>query len=105
MRMIFVNLALFTVLCALLLPDVLGLQCYTGYKLVGGQGIVGEPKDCNKNYCYNMTATGGFLLNAAKAGCSTYRCLLSRDTCRTTTFQGIPVSFCCCSEDLCNGTE
>ncbi|VDK70368.1 unnamed protein product [Litomosoides sigmodontis] len=77
----------------------------TGYRLIRGQSFGRETKECeNKSdYCYNITADAAFILNIAKAGCSTYKCLLSTNTCRSMTFQGVPVQFCCCNEyDLCN---
>uniref|UniRef100_A0AC34PZJ4 Activin_recp domain-containing protein n=1 Tax=Panagrolaimus sp. JU765 TaxID=591449 RepID=A0AC34PZJ4_9BILA len=91
----------------LLFVTTSALKCYTGFKILGGQTFGGESKECedSSDYCYNMTANAGILINAMKAGCSTYRCFLSRDTCRSTEFQGIPVSFCCCSTDLCNSHE
>ena len=46
----------------------------------------------NSDYCYNMTASAGILLSAWKAGCSTYRCFLSQDTCRSMDLQ---VSYFC----------
>uniref|UniRef100_A0A915ELA4 Activin_recp domain-containing protein n=1 Tax=Ditylenchus dipsaci TaxID=166011 RepID=A0A915ELA4_9BILA len=83
------------------------LKCYTGFKFIRGQGFGGESKQCESegDYCYNMTADGGMFINVAKAGCSTYRCWLSKNKCINTEFQGIPVSFCCCSEDFCNGQD
>jgi len=97
------------VVIMIFLPSIHGtpLQCYTGFKLFGGQGVGDQTKTCESegDFCYNMTASSGMLLNVAKAGCSTYRCLFSRDSCQKTEFQGIPVSFCCCSEDLCNGRQ
>uniref|UniRef100_A0A914Z9W9 Activin_recp domain-containing protein n=1 Tax=Panagrolaimus superbus TaxID=310955 RepID=A0A914Z9W9_9BILA len=81
------------------------LRCYTGYKMMAGQSFGDKQKECegSSDFCYNVTATAGILLSPMKAGCSTYRCYLSKDTCRSMEFQGVPVSFCCCSTDLCNG--
>ncbi|KAK6025054.1 hypothetical protein OSTOST_09059 [Ostertagia ostertagi] len=53
-------------------------------------------------YCYNMTASAALVVDVVKAGCSTWRCMLARDKCISTTFQFIPVSLCCCSQDRCN---
>uniref|UniRef100_A0AC35EYC5 Activin_recp domain-containing protein n=1 Tax=Panagrolaimus sp. PS1159 TaxID=55785 RepID=A0AC35EYC5_9BILA len=96
---------IFATFLALIFTTSSALKCYTGFKLVSGQSFGDEQKECedSSDYCYNMTASAGILLSAMKAGCSTYRCFLSRDTCRTMDFQGIPVSFCCCSTDYCNG--
>uniref|UniRef100_A0A7E4UPK9 Activin_recp domain-containing protein n=1 Tax=Panagrellus redivivus TaxID=6233 RepID=A0A7E4UPK9_PANRE len=98
---------LFLLSMALLAVSVHSLKCYTGFKLISGQTFGGDTKECedNSDYCYNMTASAGILLSAMKAGCSTYRCFLSRDTCRSMDFQGVPVSFCCCSTDLCNSND
>ncbi|KAI1711130.1 protein C17H12.11 [Ditylenchus destructor] len=104
---LYVRLIGFSIFIILFAFNAFGLKCYTGFKFIRGQGVGEDSKQCesDSDYCYNMTADGGFLISVAKAGCSTYRCLLSRDTCRSTEFQGVPVSFCCCSEDLCNGRD
>uniref|UniRef100_A0A914HN33 Activin_recp domain-containing protein n=1 Tax=Globodera rostochiensis TaxID=31243 RepID=A0A914HN33_GLORO len=82
------------------------IRCFTGFKIVRGQSFGGEEFECkdDNEYCYNVTAEAGVLIKAAKAGCSYYRCLLSRNKCVNTVISGVPVSFCCCNtEDLCNG--
>ncbi|KHN84341.1 hypothetical protein Tcan_12402 [Toxocara canis] len=84
------------------------LTCYKGFKFIRGQSFGTETEECESDsaYCYNMTAEAAVLINVVKAGCSTYRCMFSRNTCRSTTFQGVPVSFCCCNDgDLCNMKE
>uniref|UniRef100_A0A915BQD3 Activin_recp domain-containing protein n=1 Tax=Parascaris univalens TaxID=6257 RepID=A0A915BQD3_PARUN len=81
------------------------LTCYKGFKFIRGQSFGTETEECESDsaYCYNITAEAAVLINVMKAGCSTYRCMLSRNACRSTTFQGVPVSFCCCNNaDLCN---
>jgi len=52
---------------------------FEGFKFFGGQGVGDQTKTCESDgdYCYNMTATSGMLLNVAKAGCSTYRCIVN----------------------------
>ncbi|VDK19649.1 unnamed protein product [Anisakis simplex] len=75
-----------------------------GFKLIRGQSFGTETEECDNQsaYCYNMTVNAAVIINVAKAGCSYYRCMFARNTCRSTSFQGIPASFCCCDEDLCN---
>ncbi|EJW78507.1 hypothetical protein WUBG_10586, partial [Wuchereria bancrofti] len=76
-----------------------------GFRIIRGQVFGTETEECENEtaYCYNMTAETALVLNVMKAGCSTYGCMLSANTCRSTTFQGVPISFCCCNEhDLCN---
>ncbi|VDN01462.1 unnamed protein product [Thelazia callipaeda] len=84
---------------------VSSITCYKGFQLMRGQELGSETEECEDEsaYCYNMTAEAAFVIKIMKAGCSTYRCMLSANTCRSITFQGVPVSFCCCNEkDLCN---
>ncbi|CAG9540317.1 unnamed protein product [Cercopithifilaria johnstoni] len=86
-------------------PVMYSLTCYKGFRLFRGQSFGTETEECEneRDYCYNMTAEAALVFKTIKAGCSTYRCMLSANTCRSVTFQGIPVNFCCCNEyDLCN---
>uniref|UniRef100_A0AC35TIM4 PDZ domain-containing protein n=1 Tax=Rhabditophanes sp. KR3021 TaxID=114890 RepID=A0AC35TIM4_9BILA len=80
----------------------------SGYKLLKSSSVGDTTEDCEGSmaYCYNFTANrdNGFI-NVMKAGCSTYRCLLARDRCISTEFQGVPVQFCCCNEDRCNSNN
>ncbi|OZC12824.1 hypothetical protein X798_00458 [Onchocerca flexuosa] len=88
-----------------LVSVVYSITCYKGFRIIRGQAIGTETEECENEtaYCYNMTAEAALILNIMKAGCSTYRCMFSANTCRSITFQGVPVSFCCCNEyDLCN---
>ncbi|CAJ0594170.1 unnamed protein product [Cylicocyclus nassatus] len=82
------------------------LTCYNGARLLRTSAVGESVEECPSGaYCYNMTANVAFIVDAVKAGCSTWRCLLARDTCISTTFQMIPVSLCCCSTDRCNVGE
>ncbi|CAJ0594169.1 unnamed protein product [Cylicocyclus nassatus] len=82
------------------------LTCYNGGRLLSTTAVGESVEECPPSaYCYNMTAKVAFFVDAIKTGCSTWRCMLARDTCITTTFQMIPVSFCCCSHDRCNVAE
>lgn len=60
-----------------------------GYKMISGQSFGDKQKECedSSDFCYNATATAGILLSPMKAGCSTYRCYLAKDTCRSIEFQ------------------
>ncbi|GMT27803.1 hypothetical protein PFISCL1PPCAC_19100 [Pristionchus fissidentatus] len=80
------------------------LECYDGYRLLATGSVGTTTTQCSgwNDYCYNMTASAGFIIDAVKGGCSTWRCMLARDRCIGTTFQGVPVSLCCCSGDRCN---
>ncbi|GMS98910.1 hypothetical protein PENTCL1PPCAC_21085, partial [Pristionchus entomophagus] len=80
------------------------LECYDGYRLLATGSVGTTTTQCSgwNDFCYNMTASAGFLIDAVKGGCSTWRCMLARDRCIGTTFQGVPVSLCCCSGDRCN---
>uniref|UniRef100_A0AAF5Q173 Activin_recp domain-containing protein n=1 Tax=Wuchereria bancrofti TaxID=6293 RepID=A0AAF5Q173_WUCBA len=97
-----------TLLLLLVVTDFLlvySITCYKGFRIIRGQVFGTETEECENEtaYCYNMTAETALVLNVMKAGCSTYGCMLSANTCRSTTFQGVPISFCCCNEhDLCN---
>ncbi|CEF66114.1 Hypothetical protein SRAE_2000078400 [Strongyloides ratti] len=95
----------FTVIIAYLITLNYSLTCYNGYTLLRGRNIGEETEDCSGSmaYCYNFTAEAGTFLNVMKAGCSTFRCLLARNKCIDTEFQNVPVKFCCCNEDRCNG--
>ncbi|VDK50841.1 unnamed protein product [Cylicostephanus goldi] len=78
----------------------------SGGRLLSTSAVGESVEECPPSaYCYNMTANVAFFVDAIKAGCSTWRCMLARDTCIRTTFQMIPVSFCCCSHDRCNVAE
>uniref|UniRef100_A0A0N4ZNM6 Activin_recp domain-containing protein n=1 Tax=Parastrongyloides trichosuri TaxID=131310 RepID=A0A0N4ZNM6_PARTI len=94
-------------LIGLVIISIDSLTCYNGYRLLSGRSIGEETEDCEGSmaYCYNFTAETGAMLNVMKAGCSTYRCLLSRNKCISTEFQNVPVKFCCCNEDRCNGDD
>ncbi|CAJ0594179.1 unnamed protein product [Cylicocyclus nassatus] len=86
-----------------IIPTVSSLTCYNGGRLLRTSAVGESVEECPSSaYCYNMTANVAFIVDAVKAGCSTWRCLLARDTCISTTFQMIPVSLCCCSQDRCN---
>ncbi|VDD95988.1 unnamed protein product [Enterobius vermicularis] len=79
-----------------------------GSKYIRGQTLGGEKEECESDsaYCYNMTVQAYAIIDVVKAGCSTYRCMLAQNTCRGTTFQGVPVQFCCCNYgDLCNSEQ
>ncbi|TKR94253.1 hypothetical protein L596_008564 [Steinernema carpocapsae] len=97
----FVRLCLLLVVCV---SAIAAIKCYKGFKYISGQSFGDQVEECEDSgaYCYNMTAEAAILLNVVKAGCSKYRCMLSRNRCVGSTFQGVPVSFCCCNDDLCN---
>lgn len=79
------------------------LTCYNGMKMLSLQSMGQTTEDCpSASYCYNMSSSAYGLINVVKAGCSTWRCMLAKDTCIFTTFQMVPVSLCCCSYDRCN---
>ncbi|KAK6729495.1 hypothetical protein RB195_006504 [Necator americanus] len=84
-------------------PAAYSLTCYNGMKLVRMQSVGESVEECPSGaYCYNMTASAALIVDVVKAGCSTWRCMLARDKCISTTFQMVPVSLCCCSHDRCN---
>ncbi|EFO19898.2 hypothetical protein LOAG_08590 [Loa loa] len=86
-------------------PVSYSITCYKGFQIIQGQIFGTETEECENEtaYCYNMTAEAALIFKIMKAGCSTYRCMLAANVCRSMTFQGVPVSFCCCNEhDLCN---
>ncbi|EYB81722.1 hypothetical protein Y032_0375g236 [Ancylostoma ceylanicum] len=86
-----------------LLPAAYSLTCYNGMKLLRMQSVGESVEECPASaYCYNMTASAALVVDVVKAGCSTWRCMLARDKCISTTFQMVPVSLCCCSHDRCN---
>ncbi|KAL3072785.1 hypothetical protein niasHS_017759 [Heterodera schachtii] len=90
----------------LMLSSIDAIRCFTGFKFVRGQKFGGDETECkdDNEFCYNVTAEAGVIFKASKAGCSYYRCLISRNKCINTEISGVPVSFCCCNtEDLCNG--
>ncbi|CAI5438442.1 unnamed protein product [Caenorhabditis angaria] len=79
------------------------LTCYNGMKVLALQSVGETTEECpSSSYCYNMSTSAMVMVNFVKAGCSTWRCMLAKDTCIFTTFQAIPVSLCCCSYDRCN---
>ncbi|CAI2320455.1 unnamed protein product [Caenorhabditis sp. 36 PRJEB53466] len=79
------------------------LTCYNGSKMLAMQSVGETTEECPSSaYCYNMSTSAYVMVNVVKAGCSTWRCMLAKDTCIFTTFQMIPVSLCCCSYDRCN---
>ncbi|CAB3408927.1 unnamed protein product [Caenorhabditis bovis] len=93
--------------------DVHNIQSYfkykdveklVGMKLLAMQSVGESTEECPASaVCYNMSTSAYVgLVNVVKAGCSTWRCMLAKDTCIFTTFQAIPVSLCCCSYDRCN---
>uniref|UniRef100_A0A8R1IA52 Uncharacterized protein n=2 Tax=Caenorhabditis japonica TaxID=281687 RepID=A0A8R1IA52_CAEJA len=87
----------------LAIGTVYSLTCYNGSKMLAMQSVGETTEECPASaYCYNMSTTAYVMLNMVKAGCSTWRCMLAKDTCIFTTFQAIPVSLCCCSYDRCN---
>ncbi|VDN53360.1 unnamed protein product [Dracunculus medinensis] len=64
--------------------------------------IGSNTEECD-DYCYKITASAAALISIDKAGCSKWRCMLARNTCRSMNLQGIPINFCCCNtRDLCN---
>uniref|UniRef100_W6NRL5 Protein PQN-24 n=1 Tax=Haemonchus contortus TaxID=6289 RepID=W6NRL5_HAECO len=87
-------------------PSISSLTCYNGLKLLRMQSVGQSTEECPASaYCYNMTASAALVVDVVKAGCSTWRCMLARDKCISTTFQFVPVSLCCCSYDRCNVGE
>ncbi|CAJ0923019.1 unnamed protein product, partial [Mesorhabditis belari] len=86
---------------------VTGLTCYNGLKFISGGSVGQSTEECSGSgdYCYNMSASAVVMIDVMKAGCSKWRCMLAQDTCIRTSFQGIPVSLCCCSTDRCNVGE
>ncbi|XGW24997.1 hypothetical protein V3C99_006441 [Haemonchus contortus] len=87
-------------------PSIYSLTCYNGLKLLRMQSVGQSTEECPASaYCYNMTASAALVVDVVKAGCSTWRCMLARDKCISTTFQFVPVSLCCCSYDRCNVGE
>uniref|UniRef100_A0A915BQH6 Activin_recp domain-containing protein n=1 Tax=Parascaris univalens TaxID=6257 RepID=A0A915BQH6_PARUN len=79
------------------------LKCYSGQKFIRGQKI-DETTECSSrfDFCYYFTAEATLINKIKRAGCSTVRCQLARNTCRETTISNIPVKLCCCDTDLCN---
>uniref|UniRef100_A0A0K0EE04 Activin types I and II receptor domain-containing protein n=1 Tax=Strongyloides stercoralis TaxID=6248 RepID=A0A0K0EE04_STRER len=84
-----------------LLNTTVSLICYKGTSLMKN-GKPQETVDCNKRYCYNVTADAGLFFKGEKAGCSTLRCFAAMNKCISTEIQNIPVKFCCCDYDRCN---
>ncbi|CEF66113.1 Hypothetical protein SRAE_2000078300 [Strongyloides ratti] len=84
-----------------LLHITVSLTCYKGMSLMKNNKPQ-ETVECNKRYCYNVTADAGLFFKGERAGCSTLRCLTARNKCISTEIQKIPVKFCCCDYDRCN---
>uniref|UniRef100_A0AC34QMP0 Uncharacterized protein n=1 Tax=Panagrolaimus sp. JU765 TaxID=591449 RepID=A0AC34QMP0_9BILA len=84
------------------------LECYTGYSLVRGQTVGTTTQTCSSSsdQCYKANANINLLNRLKLAGCSTFRCMLSRNKCQTQEVGGQTIEFCCCNDqDLCNGPK
>ncbi|VDP15413.1 unnamed protein product [Heligmosomoides polygyrus] len=47
-------------------------------KLIRMQSVGDTVEECPaSSYCYNMTASAAFVVDVVKAGCSTWRCMVS----------------------------
>ncbi|KAI6193489.1 hypothetical protein M3Y96_01023100 [Aphelenchoides besseyi] len=81
------------------------LECYTGFAIIRGRSVGTKTETCSKDSdsCYKMSADVNTLIKGKLAGCSTYRCMLSRNTCTGQGTIGSRNEICCCSTDLCNG--
>uniref|UniRef100_A0A0N5BVY0 Activin_recp domain-containing protein n=1 Tax=Strongyloides papillosus TaxID=174720 RepID=A0A0N5BVY0_STREA len=89
------------ILLIFLIHTTIPLICYKGMSYTKGSKPE-ETMECNKGYCYNVTADAGLLFRGERAGCSSLRCLIARNKCISTEIKNIPVKFCCCDYDRCN---
>ncbi|KAE9555158.1 hypothetical protein FO519_001653 [Halicephalobus sp. NKZ332] len=95
-------------LLAFSIAQVLSLECYTGYSLIRGQTVGTTTQKCTKSsdQCYKAKADISTLNKFKLAGCSTFRCMLSRNKCQTQQVAGQTIELCCCNDrDLCNGAD
>jgi len=83
------------------------LECYTGWAIVRGRSVGTTTETCKKesDHCYRMTADVNTAIKAKLAGCSTYRCMLTRGTCLGVGQLGHRNEICCCSTDRCNANQ
>uniref|UniRef100_A0A914RFP3 UPAR/Ly6 domain-containing protein n=1 Tax=Parascaris equorum TaxID=6256 RepID=A0A914RFP3_PAREQ len=81
------------------------LTCYNGFSVIRGQSVGTSQEECpnESDSCYRVVADVNLFSTVKKAGCSTYRCYLNRNSCVEQSFLGSGVQFCCCDgRDLCN---
>lgn len=59
------------------------LECYTGWAIIRGRSVGTTTEICKKDSdsCYRMSSDINTAMKAKLAGCSTYRCMLTRNTC------------------------
>ncbi|CAG9538472.1 unnamed protein product [Cercopithifilaria johnstoni] len=84
------------------------LECYTGFSIIRGQTVGTSKKVCSKesDSCYRAMVDVNLLSTVKKAGCSTIRCYLNRNSCIEQDLFGSKAMFCCCDDrDLCNSAS
>ncbi|MFH4976536.1 hypothetical protein AB6A40_003245 [Gnathostoma spinigerum] len=91
------------ILCVCLIGVAEPLKCYQGTRFITGRTI-DDTVECSSSHdwCYKIMADASVFTRIQRAGCSTIRCQLARDTCTATWIQGMPLRICCCRTDLCN---
>uniref|UniRef100_A0A0N5AP90 Activin_recp domain-containing protein n=1 Tax=Syphacia muris TaxID=451379 RepID=A0A0N5AP90_9BILA len=92
-------------LIASVMSIVASLKCYSEFSTVNGSPVGTTTIECPKSTdsCYRIHANLAIINLAKKAGCSTYRCSMSKNKCTAHDLNGVSVSFCCCNDrDLCN---
>jgi len=84
-----------------------GLECYTGFAVIRGRSVGTTTEVCKKDsdQCYKMSADVNMAIKGKMAGCSTYRCMLSKNTCLAQGAPGHRYELCCCNTDHCNANR
>ncbi|KAI6230860.1 hypothetical protein M3Y99_01014100 [Aphelenchoides fujianensis] len=77
-------------LFGVLLLSADALECYTGWAIIRGR---------------SMTHDVNTLIKGKMAGCSTFRCALTRNTCTGQGHMGSRSEICCCNTDRCNANR
>ncbi|GMT29230.1 hypothetical protein PFISCL1PPCAC_20527, partial [Pristionchus fissidentatus] len=81
------------------------LECVTGYTFFRGKTVGTETVKCSSDSesCYNISAGLTELNNVKFAGCTTVKCLFTKNMCVGQTILGRTVRLCCCNTyDQCN---
>ncbi|KAI6184997.1 hypothetical protein M3Y97_00657000 [Aphelenchoides bicaudatus] len=83
------------------------LECYTGWAIIRGRSVGTTTEVCKKDSdsCYRMSSDINTAIKAKLAGCSTYRCMLTRNTCLGQGDFGHRNEICCCNQDRCNANQ